>query len=113
MRFHDEVSWAFKMFDVDNSGSIVVEEIHESVKVFTCSSRYWMQFIMFWVSDTNLSPVWNECELQPGNHVEKSSYLKAVWKILDGIGDAIQGTAEEISEFIFSKLKSHGKQEVR
>ena len=32
-RFHDEVSWAFKMFDIDNSGLIMVEEIHESVKV--------------------------------------------------------------------------------
>ena len=32
-RFQDEVSWAFKMFDIDNSGSIVVEEIKESVQV--------------------------------------------------------------------------------
>ena len=32
-RFHDEVGWAFKMFDIDNSGVIVVEEIHESIKV--------------------------------------------------------------------------------
>ena len=32
-RFQDEVSWAFKMFDVDNSGMIVVEEIHDSVRV--------------------------------------------------------------------------------
>ena len=39
--------------------------------------------------------------------------MKAVWKILDGIGDAIEGTAEEISEFIFSKLQNHGKIEVR
>ena len=33
LRFQDEVSWAFKMFDIDNSGSIVVEEIKESVQV--------------------------------------------------------------------------------
>ena len=32
-KFQDEVSWAFKMFDVDNSGVIVVDEIHDSVKV--------------------------------------------------------------------------------
>ena len=32
-RFQDEVSWAFKMFDIDNSGNIVVEEIRESVQV--------------------------------------------------------------------------------
>ena len=32
-RFQDEIGWAFKMFDIDNSGSIVVEEIHQSVQV--------------------------------------------------------------------------------
>ena len=29
----DEIGWAFKMFDIDNSGSIVVEEINQSVQV--------------------------------------------------------------------------------
>ena len=43
----------------------------------------------------------------------KLKSLKAVWKILDGIGDAIEGTAEDISELIFSKLQTHGKVEVR
>ena len=33
IRFQDEVTWAFKMFDVDNSGTIIVEEIHDSVQV--------------------------------------------------------------------------------
>ena len=32
-RFTDEVGWAFKIFDIDNSGCIVVQEIDESVKV--------------------------------------------------------------------------------
>ena len=33
VRFQDEVGWAFKLFDVDNSGAIVLEEIFDSVKV--------------------------------------------------------------------------------
>ena len=32
-RFNDEVSWAFRIFDIDNSGSIAVEEINDSVQV--------------------------------------------------------------------------------
>ena len=32
-RFQDEVGWAFKIFDIDNSGSIAVQEIDDSVKV--------------------------------------------------------------------------------
>ena len=32
-RFNDEVSWAFRIFDIDNSGSIAVEEINDSVEV--------------------------------------------------------------------------------
>jgi len=67
-KFQDEVSWAFKMFDIDNSGSIVVEEIKESVQ--------------------------------------------SVWKILDGIGDEIDGTVEEISEFLYERLVLQGKTEV-
>lgn len=67
-KFQDEASWAFKMFDVDNSGMIVVEEIHDSVK--------------------------------------------SVWKILDGIGDAIDGTVEEISDFLYERLIHNGKTEV-
>ena len=34
-RFQDEVGWAFKLFDVDNSGAIVLEEIFDSVKVYS------------------------------------------------------------------------------
>ena len=33
-RFNDEVCWAFRLFDIDNSGSIAVAEIHESVEVW-------------------------------------------------------------------------------
>ena len=32
-RFNDEGSWAFRIFDIDNSGSIAVEEINDSVQV--------------------------------------------------------------------------------
>ena len=32
-RFQEEVGWAFKLFDVDNSGEILVSEIFDSVKV--------------------------------------------------------------------------------
>ena len=67
-RFQDEISWAFKIFDIDNSGSIAVHEIHESVK--------------------------------------------AVWKILDGIGDTIDGTVEDISDFLYQRLVQQGKDEV-
>ena len=74
------------MFDIDNSGVIMVEEIHQSVQASTTLGKEFCQ---------------------------KEISLKAVWKILDGIGDAIDGTAEEISEFIFQKLQTHGKVEVR
>ena len=37
---------------------------------------------------------------------------KAVWKILDGIGDAIEGTVEEISELLFERLVKQGQEEV-
>ena len=40
-RFNDEVSWAFRIFDIDNSGSIAVEEINDSVQVFS-----WMMIRM-------------------------------------------------------------------
>ena len=76
------------MFDVDNSGSIVVEEIHQSVQV--------LNILIY-------SPIRGTSNL----------FLKAVWKILDGIGDAIDGSVEDITEFIFGKLKSHGKDDVR
>ena len=39
-RFTDEVGWAFKIFDIDNSGCIVVQEIDESVKVRRKDIRY-------------------------------------------------------------------------
>ena len=39
-RFTDEVGWAFKIFDIDNSGCIVVQEIDESVKVSNKDMRY-------------------------------------------------------------------------
>ena len=35
LRFQEEVGWAFKLFDVDNSGEILVSEIFDSVKVTT------------------------------------------------------------------------------
>ena len=76
------------MFDVDNSGIIVVEEIHESVQVLLIQSSSQNENNLFF-------------------------FLQAVWKILDGIGDAIDGSVEEITEFIFGKLKSHGKSDVR
>ena len=88
VRFQDEIGWAFKMFDIDNSGSIVVEEIHQSVQVLLIQS----------IST-------NENYLR--------FFSQAVWKILDGIGDAIDGNVEEITEFIFGRLKSHGKSDVR
>ena len=37
VRFQDEVGWAFKLFDVANSGAIVLEEIFDSVKVLLVS----------------------------------------------------------------------------
>ena len=40
-RFNDEVSWAFRIFDIDNSGSIAVEEINDSVQVDN-----WMMMMM-------------------------------------------------------------------
>ena len=91
VRFQDEIGWAFKMFDVDNSGIIVVEEIRQSVQVLIIRSD---------PPSTNVNTTFG-------------LFLKAVWKILDGIGDAIDGSVEEITEFIFGKLKSHGKDDVR
>ena len=35
-----------------------------------------------------------------------------MWKILDGIGDTIDGTAEEISDFLFQRLVKQGQEEV-
>merc|ERR1712192_100747 len=64
-KFNDEVSWAFRIFDIDNSGSIAVEEINDSVQ--------------------------------------------AVWVILDGVGDAIDGTVEEISAFLFERLNKQAE----
>ena len=38
--------------------------------------------------------------------------MQSVWKILDGIGDAIDGTVEEISDFLYQRLVLQGKTEV-
>ena len=86
LRFQDEVTWAFKMFDVDNSGTIIVEEIHDSVQV----------------------------RIQIDNNFILILYtsFQSVWKILDGIGDAIDGTVEEISDFLYQRLVLQGKTEV-
>ena len=35
--------------------------------------------------------------------------LKVVWKILDGVGDAIDGTVEEISDFLFERLNKQAE----
>ena len=84
-RFQDEVSWAFKMFDADNSGVIVVEEIHEAVKVnFTKMTKIPFQYFL----------------------------LQSVWMILDGMGDAIDGTVDEISESIYQRLLLHDHKQV-
>ena len=34
---------------------------------------------------------------------------KAVWKILDGVGDAVDGTVEEISAFLFERLNKQAE----
>ena len=39
----------------------------------------------------------------------KSCLLKAVWVILDGVGDAIDGTVEEISAFLFERLNKQAE----
>ena len=39
----------------------------------------------------------------------KSYLLKAVWVILDGVGDAIDGTVEEISAFLFERLNKQAE----
>ena len=39
-------------------------------------------------------------------------FFQSVWKILDGIGDAIDGTVEEISDFLYERLIQNGKTEV-
>ena len=36
--FSIQVAWAFRIFDIDNGGSIAVDEINESVKVSNKSS---------------------------------------------------------------------------
>ena len=41
-RFNDEVSWAFRIFDIDNSGSIAVEEINDSVEVSDSMELRWI-----------------------------------------------------------------------
>ena len=85
-RFQDEVSWAFKMFDADNSGVIVVEEIHEAVKVnLTKMTKIPFQYFFL---------------------------LQSVWMILDGMGDAIDGTVDEISESIYQRLLLHDHKQV-
>ena len=38
-----------------------------------------------------------------------SCLLKAVWVILDGVGDAIDGTVEEISAFLFERLNKQAE----
>ena len=81
------------MFDVDNSGMIVVEEIHDSVKV---RRNIWEVFCI-----CQLILKW------------KRNLFQSVWKILDGIGDAIDGTVEEISEFLYERLIHNGKSEVK
>ena len=44
-RFNDEVSWAFRIFDIDNSGSIAVEEINDSVQVVNWMMMMVMSFM--------------------------------------------------------------------
>ena len=39
----------------------------------------------------------------------KSCLFKAVWVILDGVGDAIDGTVEEISAFLFERLNKQAE----
>ena len=90
-RFNDEVSWAFRIFDIDNSGSIAVEEINDSVQV---------AFVV-WAVPVGFDYMWLEvCEVFT---------LKVVWKILDGVGDAIDGTVEEISDFLFERLNKQAE----
>ena len=79
------------MFDVDNSGTIIVDEIHDSVQVMAqVDTKYiFVKMLLFlYIS------------------------MQSVWKILDGIGDAIDGTVEEISDFLYQRLVLQGKTEV-
>ena len=44
----------------------------------------------------------------------KSQYSgKVVWVILDGLGDSIDGTVDEISNFLYQRLTAHGQKEVK
>ena len=38
---------------------------------------------------------------------------KVVWVILDGLGDSIDGTVDEISNFLYERLTAHGQTEVK
>ena len=77
------------MFDVDNSGTIIVDEIHDSVQVMAqVDTKYIFVKMLSYIS------------------------MQSVWKILDGIGDAIDGTVEEISDFLYQRLVLQGKTEV-
>ena len=40
-------------------------------------------------------------------------FMQSVWKILDGIGDAIDGTVDEISDFLYRRILLQDKKEVR
>ena len=41
--------------------------------------------------------------------LKKMLMSKAVWKILDGVGDAVDGTVEEISAFLFERLNKQAE----
>ena len=41
--------------------------------------------------------------------LKKILMSKAVWKILDGVGDAVDGTVEEISAFLFERLNKQAE----
>ena len=85
-RFNEEVCWAFRLFDIDNSGSIAVAEIHESVEV--------------------------ECSAEQSLQRNVDQPLQAVWAILDGLGEGPPGSAVDTATFLQQRLRASGVGEV-
>ena len=79
--FHVRCSWAFRIFDCDNSKSIDVTEFGASVKVCTrsiCQSRFLFQFFHTRCSKT---------------------FQQEVWKIFEGVGESdIIGDQDQIAD---------------
>ena len=47
------------------------------------------------------------------NFCSTNQKWKVVWVILDGLGDSIDGTVDEISNFLYERLTAHGQTEVK